>query len=725
MATIAEMAVNIGADTSEFERGTRRMERGISSVGTEMRQMAASLGTSARDMQDRWRDMSEEMRDAYRRSNEALRPFRQQQQEVEHGFFRLSQGMSDYQGSTQEFMQELTDLGNRNRQVNDQMMANNDMARMGFIRGVATMLARSTQSSKIAANFDRMNNPLYRVNNGLLAISGGMERIANRGQPAALALRMLGPTANMKQLADMTRLITAGLMRFQMVAMAAVVVNALMFSALHQAAKDSVPGYEDAMKKMGGAIRKAFQPMVEVFAAVMMKIAEFITMIANLAIKFNEAHPVLAKVIQGFLMLIPILTLLLAPLAIGIGLFAGMQAAFASVWVLIAPIVTGLASMMGTVLLVAGAIALLVAGIVLLWNKSEAFRNAVIAGWEAIKAAAIAIWNFLYNNAIKPTIDAIVMFVQAKLAQLKAFWDENGQMITEAAKNVWNFLYNGIIRPVMTAIVAIMKVLWPIVKAVVISVWNAIKQVISGAVDVILGIIKFFSALFTGNWKALWEATKQIFSGAINVLLGWLQLQFFGGIGKGITALGASMRTGFTAAWNFVKSIFSSGISSVTGVVRSGFNAVVNFITGLGKTFFNAGKGLIEMMANGIKSAASAVLNAVKSLAQKARNFLPFSPAKEGPLSDLDHLDFGGPITDSINKAIPMVKGLMGDLLSLPDMNLKTSEGTYGSSQPSQISLTLNYNGTGGREDAVEMLDVIERGLNDRLGLKLRLNGVR
>jgi hypothetical protein len=56
----------------------------------------------------------------------------------------------------------------------------------------------------------------------------------------------------------------------------------------------------------------------------------------------------------------------------------------------------------------------------------------------------------------------------------------------------------------------------------------------------------------------------------------------------------------------------------------------------------------------------------MKELAKKARDFLPFSPAKTGPLSDLDKLDFGGPISDSINKAIPNVKGLLTDLVTLP-----------------------------------------------------------
>ncbi|MDQ1003962.1 phage-related protein [Neobacillus niacini] len=697
MTTIAELAVRIGADTTEFDRGTRRIENNVRSVGASMSTLAQDMGVSTSEMSRNWRNMSSEMRAAAQRNTEALAPFREQQQEIQYEFFQMAEGMSEYQGSTRDFMDELTQLGNRNRQVNDQMIANNNMARMGFIQGIATMLAASTQSSAIEANFDRMNNPLYRVNNGLLRISGGMERIAQRGQPAALALEMLGPTASMKDLLKMQRLITGGLMRFQMVAMAAVVANALMFSALHKAAMDSVPGYKQAFEEMGSAVREAFQPMVDVFGAVMTKVYEFITWIANLVIKFNEAHPVLAKLIQGFLMLIPILTLILSPLAIGIGLFMGMRAAFASVWMMIAPLVTGLASMMGTVLLVAGAIALIGVALWALWTKTDWFKNAVLLAWETIKTATLTAWNWLMNNVITPVLTAIQSFIQDKMSQVLQFWSENGQMILQAGQNVWNVI-SKVIEVALTVIGAIMKVVWPVVKALVISTWEAIKLAINGAINIILGIIKFFSALFTGDWGKLWEATKQILKGAVQFLLGFVQLTFIGGLVKGIKGVAVTLKTLFSGIWDVAVRLFTTGISKVQNLVSTGFNKVVSFVTGLGKTFFNAGKGLIEMMANGIKNAAGAVLDAVKGLAKKARDFLPFSPAKEGPLSDLDKLDFGGPITDSIDKAVPMVKGLMGDLLSMPSINFDTNtsnayhgvtqEGT--NRQPFEVVLNLD-----------------------------------
>jgi len=59
-------------------------------------------------------------------------------------------------------------------------------------------------------------------------------------------------------------------------------------------------------------------------------------------------------------------------------------------------------------------------------------------------------------------------------------------------------------------------------------------------------------------------------------------------------------------------------------------------VRGLGKIgdlLLNAGKSIIRGLVRGIKSMASAPVDAVKGIVGKVRDFLPFSPAKEGPLS--------------------------------------------------------------------------------------------
>ncbi|MED1302916.1 tail length tape measure protein [Bacillus pacificus] len=674
--------------------------------------------------------------------------------------------------------------------------------------------------------------------------------MANAGNASVLALKMLGPTASMKDLQNMTMMITQGLMRFQMVALAAAVTAGLFYAALFKAAKGPSPAdvlkeqtkamdeYRDAVmkrteeimtawglfekvtikppdssqlisnlegqvtamrnwkdnladiaehagsefanylsqmgpkaaaevqtlanmtgpeldkyvqlwreklnlsrtqaeveleglrqatmqkikelqdtltplgiawEKMSGAFAEAVKPMVEAFGMLMTPLVNLATKFFKLVAKFNEAHPTIALITQAIIMLVPALTLILSPLAIGIGLWNGMLAAWSSIWMLISPLITGLAAMSATVWVVAAAIVGLVAGLIYLWNTSEGFRNAILTAWEAIKSATQVVWNFIMNSILIPIWNALVSYVQEITAKITHFWNENGSMIMEATKNVWNVI-KGVIQTVMPIIVSIMEVLWLIIKEIVIGTWEAIKNVINGALNIIMGIVKFFSALFTGDWGKLWEAVKQIWNGALELLWGWLQLwgagrilkwlgKFAGDIVKPFVKFWGDIKrvwndalaeiyvffgsklekiSAFTSSWggmikNFFGEIWSSivnGVSSklegvVTGVEMI-LNKVVRFVTGLGQTFFNAGRGLIEMMAKGIKSAASWVTDAVGDLAQKARDFLPFSPAKTGPLSDLDHLDFGGPITDSIKLAFPQVSGLMSDLLDLP-----------------------------------------------------------
>jgi len=70
--------------------------------------------------------------------------------------------------------------------------------------------------------------------------------------------------------------------------------------------------------------------------------------------------------------------------------------------------------------------------------------------------------------------------------------------------------------------------------------------------------------------------------------------------------------------------------------VVDGVNGMVSKFTGYVRDFYNSGKGLLSEFVSGIKSgfvkAGSAVLEGMASI----RKYLPFSPAKKGPLSDLD-----------------------------------------------------------------------------------------
>lgn len=395
--------------------------------------------TSTRGMSQEALEMRREMQQAMYAGKRAMYPFRDELIKAEYGMFKLTQSAKNYTGTNREFMREVQAAGAAHKKATDAMIAADEMQKMSMIRTVGTLLNRTTQAQRVIENYNRMGNPFYRVNNGLLGIADGMNKIAMRGQPAALALKMLGPTANMKKLRDMTMMIQQGMMRFTMVALLAAAGAAIFYKKLHDGAMEANKGYKKAFEDMSKSLSKAFEPLVEVFAMIMIPIFRFIKAIADMVVRFNEAHPTIAKLVAAFLVLIPILTLILSPLAIGIGLFGGLQAALAAVWPFIAPVVTGLAAMMGTVILVSAAIVGLVYGIRHLWTTNEAFRTAVIGAWEAIRAKAQEVFGWLADflgPILSGVLEKVTTFATTAMDAIKNAFTGDMSSVFDIFKNL-------------------------------------------------------------------------------------------------------------------------------------------------------------------------------------------------------------------------------------------------------------------------------------------------
>ncbi|WP_162287784.1 peptidoglycan DD-metalloendopeptidase family protein [Indiicoccus explosivorum] len=779
---------NLGGATSEAQKEMNKMSKTIDMTNRGMikesqafnkqmnqqsaviRQLAKQTGTSAQRMAADWQDMSTDMRKSLIKNNNEMRKYRSEILEVENSMQKLGSQMGHYTGTTNEFMDEIGKLGKAHKKATDQMINNNVGMRRGLVQTVATLSAMSGQSEKISKNYDQMGNAIYRVNNPLLKVTGGFEKMAREGNAAFVALKQLGPNASMKDLQDRIALINRGIMRMQAVAVVAAVAwvgftaimaNAALgpdvqenlaaqaeawaeyekelkkrtdeiyntFSLFEQvtidatnprrlflnlqqqvkvmrgwqenlgklAAKGLDKGFIQELRKMGPAaageiaaltqmsdegltkyvamwkekhalartsaetelegLRKvtdqkvkalqdsltplglawedfkatwadALAPFVEFWGLLASYVVKAGTKIGELVQKLNDISPWITKIGGMFLYLVTTFTLLLSPLAIGIGLFGGIKAAFSAVFLIIGPLVTGLGAMMGTVLLVSAAVIGFAAALYLLWTRSETFRNAVISGWEAIKSKAREVWGFL-EPFINQAIGAVVSFGQEKLAQLRAFWDSEGQQILKAGKNVWNFI-SGLIKGVLNAIWAVMKFIWPAVLALIKSVWKNIKGVIDGALDVIMGLVKVFSGLFTGDFGKMWEGIKQIFFGAIKFIWNFIQLQMFGKI----LSAGKLFFTGFkgiiTTLWSTASSLFKSGVSKVKNFAVTGFTRMRTLLDdimtklkdGISTTFgkiVDAAKALPKKIGDGIKAMGGKAWDGIKSFGTKLK----------------------------------------------------------------------------------------------------------
>lgn len=272
--------------------------------------------------------------------------------------------------------------------------------------------------------------------------------------------------------------------------------------------------------------------------------------------------------------------------------------------------------------LVIAAIAGLAAALVVAYKRSETFRNIVNGAWDAIKAKAMTVFNFL-KPYIQQAMTAITGFAQQKLGQLKQFWDQNGTQILQAVKNIWGAV-SAVFKSVMAvivpivkvglgAILAVFKVVFPVALALVKSVWGNIKGVINGALNIIMGLVKIFSGLFTGNFKTMWAGIKQLFIGVVQFLWNFIQLQMFGKLLSLGKIFITSFRGIFVGLWNGLKTLFTASVGIVKNVVVKGWNLLLSITKGIFNAYRSFLTGIWNFLKSMISKAASAIWNYVKA----------------------------------------------------------------------------------------------------------------
>jgi hypothetical protein len=146
---------------------------------------------------------------------------------------------------------------------------------------------------------------------------------------------------------------------------------------------------------------------------------------------------------------------------------------------------------------------------------------------------------------------------------------------------------------------------WLVIKTAAADAWHVIDadcfRPIMKGVDAVVSFVK-------SHWKIL--AT----------VLGFMLL----GPVAGVTIFVATH-------WKQISSLTEKLVGDITG-----------FFSRLGSDLFNAGAHIVSMLARGIESMAMAPVHAISSIVSDIKSFLPFSPAKRGPLSGAGSPDISG-----------------------------------------------------------------------------------
>lgn len=269
----------------------------------------------------------------------------------------------------------------------------------------------------------------------------------------------------------------------------------------------------------------------------------------------------------------------------------------------------------------------------------EAVKTAVLAVWNAIKTALLAVWEALKT--------AITTYFNAYKTVVTTVFDA----IKTVATTVWNAIKT-VITTVMDAIKTVITTVWNAiktfitgwlenVKANITTAWNAIKTVITTVVNAIQAVI-----------TSVWNAIKSTITGVVSAVSGAVT-SGFNGIKNTITNAVNGAKTAATTAFNAIKKVVSDAIANVVSTITGLKSKIMSALSGAGSWLVDAGESIIRGLIRGITNMTGAVKDAVSGVLKKARDLLPFSPAKEGPFSGKGWTLYSGQaISESLGEGI-------------------------------------------------------------------------
>ena len=250
---------------------------------------------------------------------------------------------------------------------------------------------------------------------------------------------------------------------------------------------------------------------------------------------------------------------------------------------------------------------------------------------------------------------------------------------------------------------------------------NPIILIIAGIAIAALLIYKYWdqiSAWFTDLWNGVCDVFSKAWEWIKNMFLDYtpwgLIIKHWDKISGLFSKIWGGVKTVFKATWEWVKNMFlnytpegliikhwdkiSNFFKGLWDNVKGVFTDAYNWVMGLGEKFYNAGKNIATSIWNGIKSAAMLPVDAIKSMVTNVRAYLPFSPAKVGPLKDIHRIKLMETIAATIT-AKPLIRAMDGAIGGLAGHSTQIANRSSNTSQI-HFAPVINLHGSASAADA-------------------------
>lgn len=165
-----------------------------------------------------------------------------------------------------------------------------------------------------------------------------------------------------------------------------------------------------------------------------------------------------------------------------------------------------------------------------------AFFNLLASAVEACNKAFEVISPYLeeiWNEVFAPFAAFLGETFVGILNDVSEFFSDMGNMFVEKSEEIgtiFEFLKN-----VLTLVSIKWKVCIQAMSGQLKPFLTMVKNIISHVIDILSGLIKFITGVFTGNWRQAWQGVKDVLKGILNVIIDIVE----GSINRIIGALNA------------------------------------------------------------------------------------------------------------------------------------------------------------------------------------------
>ncbi|KDR95899.1 phage tail tape measure protein, TP901 family, core region [Peptoclostridium litorale DSM 5388] len=402
--------------------------------------------------------------------------------------------------------------------------------------------------------------------------------------------------------------------------------TAKAFEKMDQGAKDSIEDTLNSIQNLGIELGQILLPMINDVVA---KVGEWVQWFKGLDDSTKET---IVKVGMLAAAVGPVLLVIGKLITIGGTLVTAFSTVTTAIGVATGTVTgaTGAAAALGTAFTVmTGPVGIAIAAIagvtvagVALWKnwdtvkeKSNELWTSLVATFEGIKTSISNVWTSI-ETATENTWKSMVDFVSGLWEGFKNTISNITQKLADAVVESFKWLYNH--NYYFQDLVDFVVGAWESLKVTTSNIWTSIKGFLNG----------LWNGIKT-TCIGVWTGIKQGVEGILN------------GLETSIMNIWNAIKGGVGIVLNGIKTIVSNGWNSIKTGAEIAWNsiktAIVNVWTKLKELAGTWAKNMMDMFVGGIKNKINDVKEAVRSVAEKIKDFLGFhSPTKDGPASESD-----------------------------------------------------------------------------------------